>query len=446
MAAAVLSACPGRKSKSQENLKYSSDMGVSKNGAEDDNYVLELLAQLPPSRELLKHYQDKLEAYEKEEEQLVARVQACAQLLDTSNRLEGELRKREDEIEGLKDDLEAVSIKLHAERRTNLKLGAENDKLRIKEVESRRKMSVLQRLCGKTDEEVVKLVEQGGGRDNKVEKSDKIKKYEEKANLKERRTSHNLELEIAHLETQLLEQEKLHRDQLKLERELKKRTEKTHLADKSLLREKISSFQKSVSGLENEIQLLTGQIATQKAEFRKAENKWLNDRTVLTRKLQFFEKYGTMEGSHSDQRLRQRVGGDRKAPQKIQKLETEIESKDRDLQRSRQELLRLSNELETERVKSEAAANILAKKTKIMTEQVNMLTERCDKLEHRKSLEIEGYKSDIKLLRNKLSQLESKLLAINDANMKEEENKEILEKLRMELKLAEQRKPKKWKN
>ena len=57
MAAAVLSACPGRKSKSQENLKYSSDMGVSKNGTEDDNYVLELLAQLPPSRELLKHYQ-----------------------------------------------------------------------------------------------------------------------------------------------------------------------------------------------------------------------------------------------------------------------------------------------------------------------------------------------------------------------------------------------------
>merc|ERR1712179_233080 len=287
-------------------------------------------------------------------------------------------------------------------------------------------------LCGKTEEEVVKLVEQGAGRDNKVEKSDKIKKYEEKANLKERRTSQNLELEIAHLETQLSE------------RELKKKMEKSYLTDKSLMREKISAFQKTVSGLENEIQLLTGQIATQKAGFRKSENKWLNDRTVLMRKLQFFEKYGTMEGSHSDQRLKQRVGGDRKAPQKIQKLEIEIESKDRDLQRSRQELLRLSNELETERIKSEAAANILAKKAKTMTEQVNMLTERCDKLEHRKTLEIEGYKSDIKLLRNKLSQLESKLLAINDANLKEEENKEILEKLRRELKLAEQRKPRQW--
>jgi len=446
MAAVVLSACPGRKSKSQENLKCTSDGGFGKNDTEEDNYVMELLAQLPPSRELLKHYQEKLEAYEKEEEQLVARVQACAQLLDTSNRLEKELRKREDEIEGLKDDLEAVSIKLHSERRTNLKLGAENDKMRIKEIESRRKISVLLRLCGKSDEEVVKLVEQGGGRDSKVDKSEKIKKYEDKVNQKERRSSQNLELEIAHLETQLLEQEKLHRDQLKSEREMKKKSEKINLTDKSLMREKISAFQNSVAGLENEIQLLTGQIAAQKAGFRKAENKWLNDRTVLTRKLQFFEKYGTLEGSHSDQRMKQRIGGDRKVSQKMQKLETDLESKDRELQRNRQELLRLSNELERERLKSEAAANILAKKTKTMTEQVNVLTERCDKLEHRKSLEIEGYKSDIKLLRNKLSQLESKLLAINDANMKEEENKNILEQLRRELKLAEQRKPRQWKD
>lgn len=443
--AAVLSACPGRKSKSQENLKCDASAGVK--SSKDGNYVLELLAQLPPSRELLKHYQDKLEAYEKEEQHLVARVQACAQLLDTSNRLENELRKREDELEGLKDDLEAVSIKLHAERRNNLKLGAENDKLRIKDVECKRKISVLLKLCGKTEEELVQLVEQGGGRDSNNEKSDKIKKFEDKASQKDRRSSQNLELEIAHLETQLMEQEKLHRDQLKAEREIKKKSEKMHLTDKSMMRDKISSFQSSISGLENEIQLLTSQIATQKSGFRKEENKWLNDRTVLTRKLQFFEKYGTTEGSHSDQRMKQRLGGgDKKAPQKIQKLENEIVIKDRELQRSSQELLRLSNELDKERMRSEAAANILAKKTKQMTEQVNVLTERCDKLEQRKSLEIEGYKSDIKLLRNKLSQLESKLLAINDANFKEEENKNILEHLRKELKLAEQRKPRQWKD
>jgi len=443
--AAVLSACPNRKSKSQESLKYVEE-AIDPVNSKDNNYVLDLLAQLPPSRELLKHYQEKLEAYEKEEEQLLARVQACAQLLDTSNRLEKELSKREDEIEGLKDDLEAVSIKLHSERRTNLKLGAENDKLRIKDVESQRKLNVLLRLSGKTEQDIVLLVEQGGGRDSKSEKSDKMKKYQEKASQKSRRSSQNLELEIVHLEQQLLEQEKLHRDQLTEERDLKKKSERTHLTDKSMMRNKISSFQASIAGLENEIQILTSQLGKQKSAFRKTENNWLNEKTVLTRKLQFLEKFGTLEGTHSEHRLKSRVGGDKKLPQKLQKLEKEVEAKDRELQINRQELLKLRNEVEAERMRSEAAANILAKKTKAMTEQVSVLNDRCEKVEQRKNLEVQGYKSDIKLLRDKLSQLEGKLLAVNDANMKEQENQNLLEQLRRELKLAEQRKPRQWKD
>ena len=61
-------------------------------------------------------------------------------------------------------------------------------------------------------------------------------------------------------------------------------------------------------------------------------------------------------------------------------------------------------------------------------------------------MEIEGYQSDIKLLRGKLSQLETKLLAVAEVSVKEEENKEILETLRRELVAAEKRKPKQWKN
>eukprot|EP00092_Neocalanus_flemingeri_P015339 GFUD01016591.1.p1 GENE.GFUD01016591.1~~GFUD01016591.1.p1 ORF type:complete len:443 (-),score=160.01 GFUD01016591.1:160-1488(-) len=441
--AAVLSACPSKKSKSQENLRYVEEANPN---TASDNYVLDLLAQLPPSRDLLKHYQEKLESYEKEEEQLLARIQACAQLLDTSNRLENELSKREADIEGLKDDLEAVSIKLHSERRTNLKLGAENDKLRIKDVESQRKINVLLRLCGKSDQDIVRLVDQGGGIDSKTEKSEKITKLQEKASLKNRRSSQSLELEVVNLEQQLLEQEKLHRNQLKEERELKKKSERTHLTDKSQLREKITEFQASIAGLENQIQILTSQLGAHKSAFRKRENNWLNERTVFTRKLQFFEKFGTLEGTHSEHRFKSRVSGDKKLPQKLQKLENEVESKDREIQIQRQELLKVRNEIQDERLRSDAAAKILAKKTKSMTEQVNVLTDRCEKVEHRKSLEVQGYKSDIKLLRDKLSQLEGKLLALSDSNTQEQENKALLEQLRMELKLAEQRKPRQWRD
>merc|ERR1712227_247953 len=124
----------------------------------------------------------------------------------------------------------------------------------------------------------------------------------------------------------------------------------------------------------------------------------------------------------------------------------EEEDKERENNRNREEILKLKNEIFKEKTKSEAAANILAKKTKSMTEMVNVLNDRCERVEKRKAVEIEGYQSDIKLLRGKLSQLETKLLAVAEVNEKEEENKEILETLRRELVAAEKRKPKQWKN
>ena len=67
-------------------------------------------------------------------------------------------------------------------------------------------------------------------------------------------------------------------------------------------------------------------------------------------------------------------------------------------------------------------------------------------VEKRKAVEIEGYQSDIKILRGKLSQLENKLLAVAEVNQKEEENKEILEALRRELKEAKKKQPRQWQN
>ena len=54
-------------------------------------------------------------------------------------------------------------------------------------------------------------------------------------------------------------------------------------------------------------------------------------------------------------------------------------------------------------------------------------------MEKRKAIEIEGYQSDIKILKGKLSQLDNKLLAVAEINQKEEENNEMLETLRKEL-------------
>ena len=127
---------------------------------------------------------------------------------------------------------------------------------------------------------------------------------------------------------------------------------------------------------------MTGQIIKQKNDHRKLENRWLNDKSVLTRKIEFFEKYGTMEGSHTDQRLKARLAGtrDKKGMERMKKLESDLELKDREVIKSREEILHLKNEILNEKARSEAAANVLAKKTKAMTEKVNVLNDRCERV------------------------------------------------------------------
>ena len=70
----------------------------------------------------------------------------------------------------------------------------------------------------------------------------------------------------------------------------------------------------------------------------------------------------------------------------MKKLENDLELKDREVIKSREEILHLKNEILNEKARSEAAANILAKKTKAMTEKVNVLNDRCERVSHKKKL------------------------------------------------------------
>ena len=54
MAARVLSSCPSRRAKSQDDLDK---VIIGRDTKETDKFVLDMLSQIPPSKELLEHYQ-----------------------------------------------------------------------------------------------------------------------------------------------------------------------------------------------------------------------------------------------------------------------------------------------------------------------------------------------------------------------------------------------------
>ena len=86
--------------------------------------------------------------------------------------------------------------------------------------------------------------------------------------------------------------------------------------------------------------MLSSELGAARSSHRKAENTWCGERSVLVRKLQFLEKYGTLEGTHSEHRARERRGG-RENHVQIDRLEEEGRERQRELDKTRQQLLRV---------------------------------------------------------------------------------------------------------
>merc|ERR1712013_822067 len=134
-------------------------------------------------------------------------------------------------------------------------------------------------------------------------------------------------------------------------------------------------------------------------------------------------------------------GGGKQNQMKMERLEDEAREKQKELDKTRQQLLRAKEEIDNEKLRAEAAASVLAKKTKSMQEQVAVLTERSEKLEVRRAREAEGYQAELRQVRSRQQQLEEKLLAITAACREGKYHEEVIEQLRQELARVDQKKP-----
>lgn len=101
------------------------------------------LNELPLSKELLSYYRQRLEASEEEMRGLHKRIDACAATQASQHKQRWETLKRMDEITDLQKALSDSHIYLWEEREKCQKLQAENDELKIQELEDRRKIQHL---------------------------------------------------------------------------------------------------------------------------------------------------------------------------------------------------------------------------------------------------------------------------------------------------------------
>jgi len=203
--------------------------------------------------------------------------------------------------------------------------------------------------------------------------------------------------------------------------------------------------------MEEELVRLGGQMVKQQTGFRRQERQWLSEREAISRKLQYLQQYGAgaMVGEtalHTGYRAEARTAGEKRLKTQVSKLTTELAEKDGQLSTFRQKLLDMEQEEDRLRTAATAAGEQLARRSRVMAEQVAVVTERADKLERRRAREAEGYQSDIKLLRDKMHRLENQLIGVTTAKANGKENEHVLQSLRRALDEVDENRPNEWKS
>ncbi|KIZ06949.1 Coiled-coil domain-containing protein 77 [Monoraphidium neglectum] len=101
------------------------------------------IEEVLPSPQLLAHYKTRIEEFEAERDELLRAVARCAVQSEDLHRLEWENRKRADEVRELQQALSDAQQFLFEERQRLLALQAENDELKLQELDDRKRMQHL---------------------------------------------------------------------------------------------------------------------------------------------------------------------------------------------------------------------------------------------------------------------------------------------------------------
>ena len=104
---------------------------------------------------LLAYYRERINAFDREREEWLQRLEDLKISQGEKHKNEWELHKRRDEINELRSKLNESKVALFEERQQMLRLRRENDQLKLKEREDRKKIAELLLLTDSVEQEVV---------------------------------------------------------------------------------------------------------------------------------------------------------------------------------------------------------------------------------------------------------------------------------------------------
>ncbi|NXH97609.1 CCD77 protein, partial [Pachycephala philippinensis] len=424
--------------------------------------ISERLAHLSPSRELLEYYRKKITDFDEEHEELVKRLEKYKQTYDEQHQLQWEVRHLQGEIAELQKALSDMQVYLFQEKEQVLRLYSENDRLKLRELEDRKRIQQLLALLGTDDGEVTYFhkepphkattastlenpfllllnflvgVEKNTSKPTaKGEKSESPERY--------KRDDETLLLQVKALQAQIEEQTRLAKEQVEALLEDRRiqmeEAEVRHRRDQ----EKIKTVTEKLHKTQNLLYESTRDFLQLKFDARANEKAWMAEKDSLLRKLRkdldhlvFSTESGKMKQRELKKMIQEDDGASKLHNREIKLLQDKLIQEKHLSHMYREQCVSLEGEVSRIREERDAGTELFKERSEKMGKRLKLMTQRCEALEKRRSMEVEGFKNDIKHLQQKVKDVEKQIYKVAQ-NLGPDQDLAILREVRQGNKLT----------
>ncbi|NXH90727.1 CCD77 protein, partial [Edolisoma coerulescens] len=407
--------------------------------------ISERLAHLNPSHELLEYYRKKIADFDEEHEELVKRLEKYKQTYDEQHQLQWEVHHLEEEIAELQKALSDMQVYLFQEKEQVLRLYSENDRLKLRELEDRRRIQQLLSLLGTDDGEVTYFHKEPPHKAIGMERNtSKPTAKGEKAQSPERykRDDDTLLLQVKALQAQIEEQTRLAKEQVEALLEDRRiqmeEAEVRHRRDQ----EKIKTITEKLHKTQNLLYESTRDFLQLKFDARANEKAWMTEKDSLLRKLckdLDHLVFSTESGKKKERELKKIIqeddGASKLHSREIKLLQDKLMQEKHLSHMYREQCVSLEGEVSRIREERDAGKELFKERSEKMGKRLKLMTQRCEALEKRRSMEVEGFKNDIKHLQQKLKDVEKQIYKVAQ-NLGPDQDLAILREVRQGNKLT----------
>jgi len=426
--------------KMQRNFDNKADHEENEKNEKDNTElptINERLGHLRPSRELLEYYRKKIAEYDDEHEQLVSKLEEYRVAYEEQHSMQWELRQREEEIVELQKALSDMQIYLFQEREHVLRLYAENDRLKIRELEDKKKIQQLLALGGTLDNEVTYFMKEPPAKaivqqrqrpktqhantnnnavpinSNGKKKTSSSADRSSLVQLPEEKYAHDneaLSLQVESLQAQLSEQTKLSKERTEALLEDRRVKEEELETRRQRDEEKIRTLTEKLHKTQDLLYDSTKDFLELRFEGRTMERAWMAEKDRLLREMDVAKQQANVGLRESVMNLS--LSQPRVDPEEVRTLEFQVTQSQKLADNYREQVIQLEDELSRIREEGDVTREVFQDRSEKMTKRLKLMNDRYTDLERRRNLEVEGFKNDIKNLRGRLKDVEKQLYKV----------------------------------